>query len=324
MFLLCGMASAAVADEAEKFVIAYVTSWSDVIPDPLSMTHINYAFGHVNETFDGIRIDNPERLRRIAALREKNPDLKILLSVGGWGSGRFSEMVSSDSTRYSFCNDANRVVRDYGLDGIDIDWEYPGSPGGGISHAPTDVDNFSRLMRDLRAAIGNDKLLTLATYAGGRYYNFHDFIDAVDFVNIMTYDMTSAPGHHAPLFESERFSGNSCDKSVNAHFNQGVPAGKICLGLPFYGRGLKGASNFVNYRDVDSMKGFKKMKDDKAAVPYLADGSGNVVLGYDDAWSLRAKCDYARRRGLAGVMYWDYAGDDDRGTLRNAVRDAMK
>lgn len=324
MLLACATSFAAIAGDAKKFVIAYVTSWSDVTPEPSAMTHINYAFGHINETFDGIRVDNPDRLHRIVTLRNLNPDLKILLSVGGWGSGRFSEMVTTDSTRHRFCNDVVRIINEFKLDGIDIDWKYPGSPGGGISHATTDIDNFSLLIHDLRDAIGTEKLLTLATYAGGKFYKFQDFIADVDFVNIMTYDMASVPGHHAPLFESELFNGNSCEKSVNAHIEQGVPAEKICMGVPFYGRGVNGPSNFVNYRDIDSFGKFNRKRDDRACVPYLTDENGNVVLGYDDAESLKKKCDYAKQRKLAGIMYWDYAGDDDNGTLRTAVSKAMK
>ena len=85
--------SAATVAESDRVVVAYVTSWSRVIPDPFCMTHINYAFGHVNDTFDGVRVDNPERLRQMVALKKTNPDLKVMLSVGGWRSGRFSEMA---------------------------------------------------------------------------------------------------------------------------------------------------------------------------------------------------------------------------------------
>ena len=77
-----------VQDESEKVVVAYVTSWSTVMPDPDRVTHINYAFGHVSDSFDGVRIDNEDRLRSITALRDDAPSLKVLLSVGGWGSGR--------------------------------------------------------------------------------------------------------------------------------------------------------------------------------------------------------------------------------------------
>ena len=69
--------------EKDRRVVAYVTSWSGVLPDPFAMTNINYAFGHVNDTFDGVRIDNPERLSRIAKLKKDNPKLEVQLSIGG-------------------------------------------------------------------------------------------------------------------------------------------------------------------------------------------------------------------------------------------------
>ena len=98
------------ASEKDYVIIAYVTSWKDVPVDPTVMTHINYAFGHVNDTFDGVRIDNPDRLRKIVALKTVNSDLKVMLSVGGWGSGRFSEMASDDQRRLSFAQDCLRAV----------------------------------------------------------------------------------------------------------------------------------------------------------------------------------------------------------------------
>ena len=108
-----------VQDESEKVVVAYVTSWSTVMPDPDRVTHINYAFGHVSDSFDGVRIDNEDRLRSITALRDDAPSLKVLLSVGGWGSGRFSEMAADKKLRRSFAADCRRVVEEFGLDGID-------------------------------------------------------------------------------------------------------------------------------------------------------------------------------------------------------------
>ena len=67
-------------------VVAYVTSWTNEVPDPMTMTHINYAFGHVSDSFDGVRVDNPDRLRMIVGLKSKNPSLKVMLSIGGWGA----------------------------------------------------------------------------------------------------------------------------------------------------------------------------------------------------------------------------------------------
>ena len=115
-----GFISPLKAKDTGRVIVAYVTSWSDVTPDPHSMTHINYAFGHVNNTFDGVRIDNPDRLRAISGLKQQNPKLKVLLSVGGWGSGRFSEMAATDSTRRAFAADCRAKIKEYGLDGIQL------------------------------------------------------------------------------------------------------------------------------------------------------------------------------------------------------------
>lgn len=120
-------------NESRYVVLAYVTSWGVSTPETSCLTHINYAFGHVADDNKGIRIDNEPRLQMIAGLKEKKPSLKVLLSVGGWGSSRFSEMAANDSTRTAFAADCRRVIDKFGLDGIDIDWEYPGSGAAGIS-----------------------------------------------------------------------------------------------------------------------------------------------------------------------------------------------
>lgn len=179
MFLFlgnCGLAKAKnVANE--RVVVAYVTSWSEVMPDPTVMTHLNYAFGGVNESFNGVNVDNPNRLRRIVALKKANPQLKVLLSVGGWGAGRFSEMAATDENRTRFAEDCRRVVNEYGLDGIDIDWEYPTQSSANISSSPDDTKNYTLLMRDLRKALGAKKLLTCATVASGEYIDFKNSQD---------------------------------------------------------------------------------------------------------------------------------------------------
>lgn len=308
--------------EKEYVVVAYVTSWTDVIPDPTVMTHINYAFGHVNDTFDGVRIDNPDRLADLVSLKKDNPELNVMLSVGGWGSGRFSEMASDSLRRMAFAKDCMRAVREFGLDGIDIDWEYPTSDLAGISSSPADRENFNLLMRDLRSVLGDDLLLTLASSAYAEYIDFHSCIEYLDFVNVMTYDMADAPMHHSALYASEN-TDHTCVGAVKAHMEAGVPAEKLVLGVPFYGRGGTPKMKSRDYKDIKEEGEFVLAWDEKAQAPYVADGEGKLVLGYDNPKSLTIKCGYIKDNGLLGAMYWDYDGDNEAGDLQNVLADEL-
>ena len=312
------------ASRDSKVVVAYVTSWSEVMPDPQYMTHINYAFGHVNESFNGVKIDNEERLRQIVDLRKQKPELKVLLSIGGWGSGRFSEMAANDEYRRAFAADCDRVVKEFALDGIDIDWEYPTSSMANISSSPDDTENFTLLMQDIRAAIGNEKELTLATVASARYIDFKAILPSVDFVNIMAYDMASAPKHHSALYPSGHSGDITSDGAVTAHLKAGVPPSKLVMGMPFYGRGGDGYPSFQDYNKVGNTDTQYTAKwDEVAQVPYLADKNDTLVFGFENPRSLAIKCQYILDKDLLGGMYWDYSGDNEQGDLRRTVAENL-
>lgn len=312
------------ASRDSKVVVAYVTSWSEVMPDPQYMTHINYAFGHVNESFNGVKIDNEERLRQIVDLRKQKPELKVLLSIGGWGSGRFSEMAANDEYRRAFAADCDRVVKEFALDGIDIDWEYPTSSMANISSSPDDTENFTLLMQDIRAAIGNEKELTLATVASARYIDFKAILPSVDFVNIMAYDMASAPKHHSALYPSGHSGDITSDGAVTAHLKAGVPPSKLVMGMPFYGRGGDGYPSFQDYNKVGNTDTqYTEKWDEVAQVPYLADKNDTLVFGFENPRSLAIKCQYILDKDLLGGMYWDYSGDNKQGDLRRTVAENL-
>lgn len=307
-----------------KVVVAYVTSWSEVMPDPQYMTHINYAFGHVNESFNGVKIDNEKRLKQIVDLRKQKPELKVLLSIGGWGSGRFSEMAANDEYRRAFAADCDRVVKEFALDGIDIDWEYPTSSMANISSSPDDTENFTLLMQDIRAAIGNEKELTLATVASARYIDFKAILPFVDFVNIMAYDMASAPKHHSALYPSGHSGDITSDGAVTAHLKAGVPPSKLVMGMPFYGRGGDGYPSFQDYNKVGNTDTqYTEKWDEMAQVPYLADKNDTLVFGFENPRSLAIKCQYILDKDLLGGMYWDYSGDNEQGDLRRTVAENL-
>lgn len=324
--LSCGFASAEIEkSQDDKVIVAYVTSWSDVIPDPAHFNILNYAFGHVSDTFDGIKIDNPERFQQMIKLREINPDLKVLLSIGGWGSGRFSEMAASDSLRKAFANDCRLIIHLYKIDGIDIDWEYPTIGWAGISSSPEDTENFTRLMRDIREAISNEKLLTLASSATAKYIDFNSVIPVVDYVNLMTYDMSDGESHHSPLYSSSIAPEMTADKSVKLHKAAGVPDEKIVLGMPFYGRGNRdGSSYYCDFKNIKLEAGEHEEWDSKSQSPYIADSEGNFIFGFDNPRSIGIKCEYILENNLGGAMYWDYNGDDSIKSLSTTIYKSLR
>ncbi|MFC3093280.1 glycoside hydrolase family 18 protein [Alteromonas sediminis] len=241
-----------------RVIIGYVFSEEAVInPNEIAaekLTHINYAFSNIenHRIVEGFQYDT-QNYRVLQTLKKRNPDLKILTSVGGWTwSGKFSDMALTESSRQAFIDSAAAFIKKHQLDGIDIDWEYPGLPGAGNVHRDEDGKNFTLVLKGLRqrldkleGELGRPLLLTIAS--GG----FQAFIDQsdignwqryLDFINIMAYDFhvaakNTSTGHHAGLYTHPNDTrGLSADAAVKAHLAAGVPPEKLVLGVAFYGR----------------------------------------------------------------------------------------
>ena len=301
-------------------IVGYAVYWESTIPDPTLLTHLNYAFAHINKDFETLEIKKESRLKLMVALKKQNPSLKVLLSVGGWEAGNFSEMAADEKHRKNFCKNCLTAVTQYGLDGIDIDWEYPTSTAAGISASPGDTKNFTLLMRDLREALGKDRLLTMASASNAKYVDFKEAVQYMNFVNLMTYDMGDPPKHNAALYRSSMAS-ESCDESVQKHLSAGVPLEKIVLGIPFYGHGDgKAFEDYVDFKDISVSAGkYNVLWDNTAKVPYVTDAAGKMVLTYDNEQSVGLKAEYVSEKSLAGAMYWNIEADDANWTLSKAV-----
>ena len=323
ILLIFLLSMSCIAQPKEIPVVAYVCSWTTEMPDGKYITQINYAFGNVNETFDGVIVQHPERLRKICALRqspEAHPGLKVLLSIGGWTAGGFSEMAADSLRRLRFAADCKRLVDEFDLDGIDMDWEYPTSSEAGISSSPDDTRNYTLLMRDIRTAIGPDKLLTQATICTALYIDFAAVDSYVDFTNIMAYDMGRPPYHNTPLYNSPLVKNVTADSAVRAHLAAGIPPEKLLLGLAFYGHGVPNHPKVEDLTTVRNWKGYTYHWDAQAMVPYMTDDrDGSMAFSYEDLRSLEIKCRYILEKGLHGAMYWSYDGDNDNGDLRRMV-----
>lgn len=324
-FFLCSCQGTKEADIVP--VVAYVCAWTPEMPDSRYVTQFNYAFGKVNDTFDGVDIQNPPRLRAICALRQApdaRPDLKVVLSIGGWTAGGFSEMASDSLRRLSFAADCRRVVDEYDLDGIDMDWEYPSSSEAGITSSPDDIDNYTCLMRDIRTAIGPDKLLTQATICTAQFIDFAAVDPYVDYTNIMAYDMGRPPYHNTPLYSSPRVRAVTADSAVRAHLQAGIPPQKLFLGLAFYGHGIPGIPSSADLTTVADWEGYTYHWDEEAMVPYMTDDrTDSLAFSYEDLRSLTIKSQYILDHGLRGAMYWSYDGDNAAGDLRRTVYETL-
>ena len=316
--------------ETAKKIVAYVTSWSSVPVDPNVMTHINYAFGGIDNNAH-VMVDGKNRFLEVVALKEKNPSLKVLLSIGGWGRGNFSPVAADEAKRKEFAKSCSEFCDQYGIDGIDIDWEFPGNNSSGESSPQNEKNNYTLLMRDLREALGNDRLLTMASAASPGYYDYPSLIGYLDFVNVMTYDMASPPNHHSALYRGG-VVGNGwlvAHESIQEHLRAGVPAEKLVMGLAFYGNGNadgSGSANQISLQEIENGIADGKWTDhwdDVAKVPYVTNKNGQFVYGYDNARSLTGKCQYIVDNDLAGGMYWEYANDNLMGTERNTVFDCL-
>ena len=307
-----------------RVVVGYYSSWTEEIPDIDLLTHINYAFGHVSETFDGVLIDNCERLEKLVKLRSPSSNLKILLAIGGWGSGGFSEMARSKECRSSFANACKQIIDTLNLDGIDLDWEYPTIGTAGIEYHQSDTENFTLLVKDIRKAIGKDKLLTIASSSGAKFIDFPSIVDKIDFVNIMGYDYSVPPCHHSALYSSELSAKRTSEFAVEAHLQAGIPADKLVLGIPFYGLAdtNKEMPYSIGYKEINNhplLVDCKPLWDDEAKVPYYVDDKGELILSFENAKSIAWKCEYIISKGLRGGMYWQFSQDDENLTLSHTI-----
>lgn len=343
-------------------LIGYVAGWrsSDQLQmiDAEKLTHINYAFANVvdGKVAEGSAERDTENFAILRKLKEKNPDLKILISVGGWSwSENFSDAALTDSSRTVFANSAVAYLKRHQLDGVDIDWEYPGLPGEDNVYRPEDKENFTLLLKALRekldaqsAADGrNDDQyqLTIATGAQEEFLattNLGDAQQYLDCINIMTYDFYTggAPvtGFHTNLNLSEHDDARrrSSIQSVQGHIDAGVPPEKIVLGVAFYGRGwtdVNGENNGlfqpVNGKGISfpygtleeeyiDKNGFVRHWDESAQAPYLWNAESKTFISYDDVESLTHKAAFVKSKGLGGVMFWEYS-QDTKGVLLNTL-----
>jgi chitinase len=310
------------------------------------LTHIIFSFCHLSGNV--LQVDNADDATTISALvnlKKKNPKLKILLSLGGWGGcASCSEVFSSPKGRKDFAASVLQLSQFFKTDGIDIDWEYPAIEGfPGHHFMAADKKNFTDLILELRNALGTKYEVTFA--AGGFQKFLEEAVDwkavapAVDRINLMTYDLvngySTTTGHHTPLFGNAS-QHESTDNAVQYLIKNGVPADKLVIGAATYGRMWEGVGATQNglyqsgkfKRGLDSNRfdkelspsqGWKMYWDDVAKAPYAYNATGQLFITYDDKRSMTLKTQYAIDHKLNGIMYWEITNDKYVGGLLDAI-----
>lgn len=276
---------------------------------------IIYAFVEIN-TDGTLLVPSQKYLKDMVKLKKEKPELKVIAAIGGWGADGFSDTALTPASRYNFARQVNKLINQYNLDGIDIDWEYPGTTAAGIKARPEDKENFTLLLTAIRDVIGDDKWLSVAAVGDkvsiNRSFEIDKIAPLINYFNIMSYDFTAGEtgekgkSHQANLYESDLgLPGYSVDIWVNNLISEGMPASKILLGVPFYGR--LGAKITKSYDELKknyiNKNGYVFKFDNEAKSPYLIK-DGEFTMSYDDPLAIYFKSQYVLEKCLGGIFSW--------------------
>ena len=365
MILVAAFGSTA---HANPRIVGYFAEWSkhytpaDIAADKL--THINYAFGTISKGECVVKNEKAdEQFRGLVQLKSKNPQLKILISIGGWiDSGPFSDTALTEESRKKFASSCVTFVKNRNIDGIDIDWEFPAAEGFDKKRfRKEDTQNFTSLLTELRKQLDElgkpdqkHYLLTIAAPASKGHASkieLAKIAPLLDFVNLMTYDFAGSwsprTSFNSPLYTIDKNTG-SVDQSAREYIEAGIPADKLVIGVPFYGRAwacVEDINHRLNqphrkkhtlghssgeewtWRDISEnyvAKGIPSYWDDKVQVPWLYDAGEKLMVSYDDPKSIQLKAKYVHDHQLGGVMIWELSEDDAKASLLNAIQQGLR
>jgi len=355
--ILCTHAmSAAASTPAHYKVVGYATGWDASEDAQLArIDTLIFAFAHIRGDEAVLAPEAASRLDQLVGLKSMHPALKVVVSIGGWGVGGFSEMAASASGRGRFADSVARMLEAHHADGIDLDWEYPGHHESGIRSSSDDRANFTLLLTTVHERLDRasqhdgrkqeNRYTLSAAVADGPFVSDIDIGAAakqVDWFNLMTYDfvnsMTPVTGHHAGLYASANAPADArtADRAVRQFLAAGAPADKLLIGVAMYGREFADVQPahdglyqpYGHYagghpwpalkRDFIDRNGYARHWDSAAQAPWLWNPRTHAFISYDDPQSIAAKAAYVKAHHLGGIMYWEQQQDPS-GELLDAI-----
>ncbi|XP_075218345.1 putative chitinase 2 [Lycorma delicatula] len=353
--------------------VCYVAGWATYRPDqgkftiddldPSLCSHLVYAFAGLNEntstivsldTYNDLEEDGGKgSFKRMTSLKKTYPHLKVTLAIGGWneGSEKYSALAQSATKRKTFIESVVKFLKKSGFDGLDLDWEYPGSRGG----KPEDKMNFVSLVKELRTEMDkNGWILTAALGAGKNTidigYDLSALSKNLDYLHLMCYDYHGSwdakVGANAPLKSNLKDDFLTVEYSVKYLLENGVSPKKLVVGLPFYGRtfilenpesntnktdtkGFQGpltrADGFLGYNEIclelkENSSLWQQWWDEETKTAFAR--SSEKVIAFDNPRSLEEKVKFAASQKLAGVMIWSIDTDDFHGHCKDQVENS--
>ncbi|USP75586.1 hypothetical protein yc1106_02860 [Curvularia clavata] len=308
-----------------------------------ALTHINFAFGGIDDK-NQVTVDAEGVLTRLVKMKRRNPALQVILAIGGWAfndpgptRSAFTRAAATSDSRKAFAESIVATLRKYGLDGIDLDWEYPGADDRG--GRPEDYENYVYLLQTIKQHLKEAdpgyvlSIAIPASYWYLRHFDLNSMQRSVDWFNIMSYDIYGKWDQYNEWTGPYVFghtNTTSIQMGLDLLRRNNVDLSKVNLGMGFYGRSFtlsdpkcnepgcvfsdagekgecSGEAGILTYKEIMARQNRFNEKTvkyvEKHGVTYMV-YDDNQWIGYDDAKSFAKKREILDNDCLGGVMIW--------------------